>query len=170
MSHFDTATKKMLATINRLAEIDPQDEAVNRTVEELQESVNLLKELSREDREWGKKSMEDDSDFMLEQIKQLKAAAMVPANNYRKIVEICDLLKKVALDSRRPENANVKKHLATAIRKISGIFAEVDTVKDLDKPLDQISKAVHSLYGDQSKNQTFYFDRRNKGHHGKDEK
>lgn len=168
MSHFDTATKNIVATITRLAETDPQDEAVSKTVEELQESVNLLKELSRDDRGWGKDSMEDDADFMLEQIKQLKAAALVPANNYRKIVDICDELKKVAIDARKPENAKIQKHLAAAIRKISGIFAEVDTVKDLDKPLDQIAKAVHGLYGDQSKNQTFYFDRRNKGHHGKE--
>lgn len=166
MSHIQTALRNAIAASRRLAETDPQDEAVQRTVDNLQAQVGLLNELARADRGFGQDSMKDDVEFIGEQINKLKSAAAVPARNYIRIVKICDGLRGAAVAARRPENAAVRPRLAAIVKRVAGIFAEVDTVDDLDKPLEQIEKAVHALYGDQSKNDTYYFDRRNKGHHG----
>jgi hypothetical protein len=168
MSHAETAIKNITAASRRLAEADPQDEAVQRTIDELQSQVSLLNELARVDSGFGQDSMKDDAEFIGEQIKNLKAAASAPARNYAKIVSICDELREVVLASRRPENAAIRPKLATIVKQVAGVFSEVDTVDDLDKPLAQIEKAVHALYGDQSSNQSPYFERRNKGHHGKE--
>lgn len=167
MSHAETAIKNITAASRRLAEADPQDVAIQGTIDELQSQVALLNKLAHTD-SLGQDSTQDDSEFIGEQIKNLKAAASVPARNYAKIVSICDDLREVVLASRRPENAAIRPKLATIVKKVAGVFSEVDTVDDLDKPLAQIEKAVHALYGDQSSNQSFYFERRNKGHHGKE--
>lgn len=167
MSHVETALRNAVAASRRLAESDPQDEAVQKTVENLQAQVGLLNELARSDRSWGEDSMKDDVDFIGKQVQRLKAAAAVPARNYARIVSICDGLREVAVAARRPENAAVRPKLATVVKRVAGIFSEVDTVDDLDKPLEQIEKAVHALYGpSQSLNEAYYFERRNKGHHG----
>lgn len=170
MNYFSTATKNISDAVSYLSKVDPNDESIHKVVASIQENVNLIKKLAQENVEASAPSADEDVDFIIGQINNLKAAALVPANNYKKIVDICDSLKKVALETRNPENAKIRKNVASAFRRISGIFAEVDTVQDLDKPLEQIEKAVHGLYGDQSKNTTYYFNRRNKGHHGKDEK
>lgn len=169
MSHEQTAIRNLVAASRHLAEMDPQDEAVERTVQQLTENANLLRELAGKDKSspWGKGSMDDDVAFIGEQIKKLKAAAAVPARNYRRIHNILDGLEKVWISASRPQNAEVRPKVASVVKKVAGIFAEVDTVDDLDKPLEQIEKAVHGLYGDQSKNSTYYFDRRGKGHHTK---
>lgn len=168
MSHKDTALKNVIAASRRLAESDPQDEAVGRTVAELESNVKLLKELASKDKSspWGAQSMKDDIDSLGDQIKRLKAAAAVPAANYRRMYEILAGLERVWQIASRPQNAAIRPKLASMVGKVAGVFAEVDTVQDLDKPLEAIEKAVHSLYGDQSQNSTYYFDRRGKGHHG----
>ncbi|MGW8181087.1 MAG: hypothetical protein ACWGQW_20350 [bacterium] len=166
MSHIDTALTGALATSQRLAEADPQGEAVSQLVKNLQDQVSLLNELARADSGWGERSMKDDAEFIGNQIQKLKAAALAPAQNYARIVRICDGLRQAAIAARRPENAKIRPQLNRIVRKTAGVFAQVDTVDDLNKDLDAIEKAVHALYGDQSKNDTFYFDRRNKGHHG----
>lgn len=165
MSHLETALQNAVAASRHLAETDPQDEAIQRTVDNLQAQVGLLNELARADRSWGEDSMKDDAEFIGNQVQKLKAAAAAPARNYARIVSICDGLREATLAARRPENAAVRPQLAKIVKRVAGIFSEVDTVDDLDKPLEQIEKAVHALYGDQSRNETYYFDRRNKGHH-----
>lgn len=156
--------------VARLANMDPQDEAVKATVEGLQDQVGLLNEQAREDKDspWGSQSMKDDVSFIKEQIQKLKSAAAIPASNYRRIYEIASNLERAWDHASKPQNVGIRPQLQAAVAKVAGIFAEVDTVADLDKPLEAIEKAVHSVYGDQSKNSTFYFQRRNKGHHGKD--
>lgn len=168
MSHAETALKNAVAASSRLAETDPQDESVARVMKHLQDQVGLLKEQAREDRGWGKDSMENDIEFIGNQIQKLKAAAATPMRNYQRIVNICDGLAKAAVSARHPENAGVRPQIAGVVKRVAGIFSEVDTVEDLDKPLEQIEKAVHALYGDQSRNDVYYFERRNKGHHGKE--
>jgi len=168
MSHAEIALRNAVAASSRLAEMDPQDESVARVVKHLQEQVGLLKEQAREDRGWGKESMEDDAEFIGNQIQKLKAAASTPMRNYQRIFSICEGLTKAVVAARHPENAELRPRIAGIVKRVAGVFAEVDTVEDLDKPLEQIEKAVHSLYGDQSKNGTYYFDRRGKGHHGQE--
>jgi hypothetical protein len=170
MSSTETAVNHVLATSRRLAETDPQGEAIDRTVAELQSQVSLLNEQAREDKNspWGAQSMKDDAAFIGDQIKKLKAASAIPAANYRRIYTILSSLEKAWAVASRPQNVAMRPKVASAIKTIAGIFAEVDTVQDLDKPLEQIEKAVHSLYGDQSDNHTYMIDARGKGHHTKE--
>lgn len=165
-----TVVKNLLASSRRLAEMDPQDEAVARTVAEMTEHTKLLGELASKDKSspWGAQSMKDDIDAMGDQIKRLKAAAAMPAANFRRMYDILASMERVWADAARPQNASVRPKVASMMKKIAGVFAEVDTVQDLDKPLGAIEKAIHSLYGDQSSNATYYFDRRGKGHHSKE--
>ncbi len=163
----ETVVKNLLASSRRLAETDPQDEAVARTVAEMDEHTKLLRELASKDKSspWGAQSMKDDIDSIGDQIKRLKAAAAIPAANYRRMFDILSSMERVWAVAARPQNAAIRPKVATMVRKVAGVFAEVDTVQDLDKPLEAIEKAIHSLYGDQSQNSTYYFDRRGKGHH-----
>jgi len=165
-----TVVNNLLATSRRLAEMDPQDEAVARTVAEMDEHAKLLRELASKDKSspWGSQSMKDDIDSIGDQIKRLKAAAAIPAANYRRMYDILASMERVWADASRPQNAAVRPKVASMVRKVAGVFAEVDTVQDLDKPLEAIEKAIHGLYGDQSSNSTYYFDRRGKGHHSKE--
>ena len=93
----ESATRNALAASRRLAEADPQDEAVGRVVAELSEQVGLLNELARADKSspWGSGSMKDDVDFIGDQIKKLKSAAAIPAANYRRMYDILSKLEKV---------------------------------------------------------------------------
>jgi hypothetical protein len=159
-----------VASARHLAQLDPQDEAVGRTIGGLEEQIALLK--TKVDKPAGEKnsfnaySRKQDIDALGGQIDKLRSAALIPAANYQRIVQILSGLKEAHIASQRPENAEVRPRIAEVTEKLAGIFAEVDTVADLDKPLEQIEKAVHQLYGDQSKNGTFYINRRGKGHHG----
>lgn len=163
----NTNLDQVKGLVARLANMDPQDEAVQSTVEGLQAQVGLLNEQAREDKNspWGAQSMKDDVNFIKDQIQKLKSAAAIPAANYRRIFNIASELERAWDFASKPQNVAVRAQLKDSVAKIAGIFAEVDTVADLDKPLEAIEKAVHSVYGDQSKNSTFYFERRNKGHH-----
>lgn len=159
------AIKNLLATAKHLAEMDPQDEAVQRVVQNLQAQTSLLNEQAREDRSWGQSSMKDDVAFIGEQVKRLKSAAEIPAKNYQRILQILSGLDKTCQLAARPQNVKVRPKIAAIVEKLAGVFAEVDTVADLDRSLSEIEKAIHGLYGDQGKNSTFYFERRGKGHH-----
>jgi hypothetical protein len=169
MSHVKIAAQNALSAARILAETDPQSEAVTRTVQNLQNQVGLLNELARDDKDspWGADSIKDDVAVIGEQIKKLRSAAAVPASNYRRIVDITDKLREAWHVASKPQNAQVRPRVARLIQKVAGVFAEVDTVQDLDKPLEAIEKAVHGLYGDQSLNSTYYLGRRGKGHHEK---
>lgn len=153
----------------KLAQMDPQDEAVARTVEGLQEQIALLSRVDKpagDKNSHGKGMREDDVSFMKDQISKLHQAAIVPLKNYRRIASITESLARVVDLSSRPQNAAMRPHVAKVIEKVAGVFREVDTVEDLEKPLEQIEKAVASLYGDQSSNSSLFFERRGKGHHG----
>lgn len=169
MSHAKIAVQNAVSASRILAECDPQSEAVDRAVKNLQDQVGLLNELARADKNspWGEASMKDDVTFIGEQIKKLRAAAAQPASNYRRILTITDQLRDVWTTAAKPHNAAIRPRVARLLQQVAGVFAEVDTVKDLDKPLEAIEKAIHGLYGDQSKNDLWYFGRRGKGHHDK---
>lgn len=103
-----------------------------------------------------------------EQVEKLHAAALVPERNYRRIAAITNQLRGLAKVASLPQNAAIRPRIQEIVRKTAGIFSQIDTVEDLDKPLEQIEKAVHKLYGDQSSNSTYNFEARGKGNHGKD--
>lgn len=153
----------------KLAQMDPQDEAVARTVQGLQEQIALLGQVEKpagDKNSHGKGMREDDVSFMKDQISKLHQAAVIPLKNYRRIASITEQLARAVDLSARPQNAAVRPHVAKVIEKVAGVFREVDTVEDLEKPLEQIEKAVAALYGDQSSNSSLFFERRGKGHHG----
>jgi seryl-tRNA synthetase len=162
------ALKKIAETASRLASMDPQDEAVQRTIEGLQKNADMLHEQIREEPKgsWGENSMKNDAEFISEQIKCLKAAAVNPARNYMKIVSIIEGLERAAVACQRPENTAMLPRIAEVTRRVAGIFKKVDTVEDLERPLTEIEAAVAKLYGpDQSRNDSYFFDRKGKGHH-----
>ena len=160
--------KKITASTKHLAdETDPKDESVARSVKGLQEQVSLLREQLQGSRSWSKESMQQDVKWLEEEISRLKSAAEIPASNYTRIVSILDGLHRAAVAASRPQNAHLATQLRDVTAKVAGLFQEVDTTEDLNKPLEAIEKAVEGLYGDQSKNDTYYFTRRGKGHHEK---
>jgi hypothetical protein len=165
--------RSLLAATRRLAQMDPQDEAVARTVQGLQEQIaQLTTEVEKptgEKNSFGDNSRKQDVKFLKDQISKLKSAAEAPAKNYLRIEEILKGLHRAVEASERPQYAALRPRISTIVEKLAGVFSEVDTVQDLDKPLSAIEKAVHGLYGDQSSNATYYFDRRGKGHHTKGE-
>jgi uncharacterized phage infection (PIP) family protein YhgE len=161
------ALSATIAATKKLAQSDPMDEAIEGTVKELQDSAAQISEQQKEAEKgsFGVQSMKDDVERIHSQIDTLHSAAVKPLERYQRIVAILGGLKMAAQASEKPQYAAIRPKLATIVKKLAGVFAEVDTVEDLDKPLESIEKAVHSLYGDQSKNSTFYFGRRGKGHH-----
>lgn len=159
--------ERFAAVVKKLAQTDPMDPAVEATVKEMEASATLIGEQSREAEKgsFGQQSMKDDIEVIHQQIDKLHSAAVKPAAQYQRIMAILGGLKRAAQAAERPGNAHLRGKVGTIVQKVAGIFSQVDTVEDLDKPLEAIEKAVHSLYGDQSKNSTFYLDRRGKGHH-----
>lgn len=159
--------RTVIAAVKKLAQMDPQDAAVDATVEALHGDVALIGEQMREATPgFGKDSMKDDIGFINDQIKKLQTAAATPARNYQRITAILAGLSRAAQAASQPRYAALRPQIATIVAKVAGVFSEVDTVQDLDKPLEAIEKAVHSLYGpSQSKNDAYMFERRNKGHH-----
>ncbi len=160
--------KKLVATVRRLADTDPQAEAVARTVEGMREQISqLTSEVEKPagaSGSFGEESRKQDVNFMKEQISKLQKAAYNPAKNYTRIYNLLGELGRAAEISGRPQYAAVRPQIASVVEKLSGLFKDVDTTADLDKPLQAIEDAVHKMYGDQSKNGTFYLDRRGKGH------
>lgn len=162
--------KKLVASIRKIAEMDPQDEAVSKTVDELNQHAQMLNEqVSNLNDGIGKESAKEDLDRLKGQVDKLHSAAIVPASNYRRIAVITNKLRGLVKVASLPQNAKVRPQIEQVVKKCAGIFAEIDTVADLDKPLEQIEKAVDKLYGDQSKNDMSFFERRGKGNHGKGE-
>ena len=155
--------KKIIAATRDLVKMDPQDESVQQAVASIKEQVGQLASDVEDTSQVA--SSNEDVEFMKGQISKLQQAAEIPSNNYMRIVEILKGLSVAAKACERPQYAALRPRISSIIEKVAGVFSEVDTVQDLDKPLEAIEKAVHGLYGDQSKNSTFYFDRRGKGHH-----
>ena len=158
--------KNLVIASRRLVAMNPEDPDCDAA------SADVLSAASKavdEAPEADKESKEDDSkkdlDLLHDKVKDLYAAAQEPAKAYGRVLAITAGLGRAVEIARRPQNAAIRPRLAKIVEKVAGVFAEIDTVKDLDTTLEQIEKAVHSVYGDQSKNSTFYFDRRGKGHH-----
>ena len=157
----DQVMQAIIASSRRLSETDPRDPGCLDGIRELDRQVTMLATVVGQPRQ-----APVDPAQLGEQIEKMRAAALTPAANYRRIVSILSSLKEAHVLASRPQNRPMMPKLASIVAKVAGIFSQVDTIEDLNKPLEQIEKAVHSLYGDQSKNSTFYFDRRGKGHHG----
>lgn len=161
--------RQLFATVKCLAQMDPQDEAVARTVQVLADEAAILKgEIEKPagfKGSFGENSKNADLEAIGDQIEKLHSAAAVPARNYARMASILVGLHRAHEASARPVYAHLRPRIAGIVEKVAGVFAEIDTVQDLDKPLEAIEKAVHALYGDQSKNSTYMFERRNKGHH-----
>lgn len=160
--------KKVIAAVKKLAQTDPQDEAVSRTVDVLKaeaDAIEASEQPGGHSGSFGEHSQSEDAEFLKDQISKLHAAATVPAARYQRVLAITAGLHRALQATEKPQYAALRPKIARIAARVAGIFAEVDTVKDLDKDLEAIEKAVHSLYGDQSSNSTFYFDRRGKGHH-----
>lgn len=108
---------------------------------------------------------QEDLGVTQQQLAAMYHASKAPAKNFERIASICNKLG-IASKHVNPRDKKMVRRLSSVTAKIAGVFAQVDTVDDLDRPLAEIEKAVHSLYGDQSKNGTEFFERRGKGHHG----
>lgn len=159
-NHLDEVVK----AVHRLAATDENGPGVEQSVLGLRSAVAAISGTVP-----AVPARKADMDSVQQQIEAMRSAAATPAVNYKRIVDILDGLRHAAILAKRPQNAAVRPKIAAITEKLAGVFAEVDTVQDLNKPLEAIEKAVHGLYGDQSKNATFYFERRGKGHHGKGE-
>lgn len=163
---------KVIAAVRKLAQTDPQDEAVSETVQVLQDEAKLLGQVEKPagaSGSFGEHSQKEDADFLKDQISKLHSAALQPAARYQRILAITAGLHRALMATEKPQFARIRPRIAKIVEHVAGLFAEVDTVADLDKDLEAVEKAVHGLYGDQGKNATFYFDRRGKGHHTKSE-
>jgi hypothetical protein len=152
-----TKIQQIKTASDQLVALDPTNEKVPRLVEAIHAHVNLLA---------SEEPPAVDMAALKAELDQLHQAALLPAQNYRRIANICHELTRIHHLASQPQNAAVRPQFASLITKVAGIFSEIDTVEDLDKPLEEIEKAVHKLYGpDQSKNSMPYFERRGKGHH-----
>jgi len=158
--------QELVESINRLAATDPAGPKVGERVNEVFAMVGQIKSATAQ-RVVAPARSETvvDNPSVIEQIDRMRSAAVVPASRYGRVVSILDGLRHAALLASRPQNAVVRPRIAEIVKKMAGVFKDIDTVQDLDKPLEQIEKAVHGLYGDQAKNSTYYFERRGKGHH-----
>ena len=162
----------VIKSVNRLAATDPSGPGVEERARELVASVGKLKSAVDADPAPERKVAPAKSEFVvenpsvLEEIDLMRSAAAKPAERYGRVIAILDGLRHAAVLAGRPQNAAVRPQIAAIVKKVAGVFAEVDTVQDLDKPLEQIERAVHGLYGNQSSNSCYYFDRRGKGGHG----
>jgi len=151
---------KIAAEVNVLSQLETGDPDIIAIVDSIASQVATLEQEFT--------STEDLSNIS-EQIKKLHAAAVMPAKNYQRIASILSGLSHVVEVAKRPGNESIRPKVASIAAKVAGIFAEVDTVQDLDRPLSEIEKAVHSLYsnGQQNNSQTYNFVERGKGHHSK---
>lgn len=164
----ENQVRSVVASVRKLAQMDPQDEAVAATVQEMEQQISLLSEQSRDAQKGSvsQNSMKDDMEFIRDQITKLHSAAIVPAQRYQRILNICAGLKRAAMIAERPQYAAIRPRIAAIVTRVAGAFAQVDTVADLDKPLEAIEKAVSSLYsnGKQNDPSTYNFQARGKGH------
>lgn len=160
--------KQILASTVKLAESDPQDDAIAKTVKGLQDQVSILRDQMKGSRSWSKDSMQNDMDFLGNQISRLKKAAEIPANNWKKILNITEGLHRAVVIASKPQNHSPEtvSKLKSAIAKVAGLFQEIDTTEDLNRPLAEIEAAVAKLYGNLSDNSSFY-KLSDRGHHTK---
>ena len=158
---------ELVESVNRLAATETTSEFVAGRVDDVRLHVDKISSSIQ--------PIEKD-DILVKQIDSIKSSISAPAYNYTKMVSILDGLRHAAVLSQRPQNADIKPRIAGIIRKVAGLYQQVDTVEDLNRPLAKIEKAVHALYGGrggelgQSKNSVHYFERAGKGYHNKEKK
>ncbi len=156
--------KDLVQSIRRLASVDVNsDSQVTEAVDSVFKSV---KNASAGSSNNSPKQSVDADNSLIAKIDRFASAIKTPADNYRRMEKIVAGVRRLAMISERSGNSDLKEKTSRILVKLAGVFKEVDTVSDLDRPLEEIEKAVHSLYGDQSKNSTYYFERRGKGHSG----
>jgi hypothetical protein len=143
--------RNFISTVQKLSAMDPRDE----------ETVSVVASLDKMATELDIPTVAS-MEVLKSQVQKLHSAALVPANNYQRIVAITAGLHRALVATEKPQYASLRPRISKIVERVAGIFAEVDTVQDLDKPLEQIEKAVHALYGDQSLNSMPYFERRGK--------
>jgi len=106
--------------------------------------------------------LSDRHDYGSDPIGDMMVVASRAARNYRRIASVLSKLYQIRKSTKG--NRRMASDVSNMTKKVAGLFSLIDTVDDLDRPLDEIERAVHSMYGDQSKNSTFYLKRRGKGH------
>jgi hypothetical protein len=151
-----------VAAEGNMAEIDS-------AVADIQKSLDTLKLSDSGKGSFGDHSEKVDGEHLKEQISRLKSASATSAKNYHRIYEILHNLEGAVVAAARPQNAAVRPKLAAIVKHVAGIFAEVDTTEDLDKPLSAVESAVHKLYNNGKVNDpsTYNFDSNGRGHHEK---
>ena len=140
---YSTGLRQLAATAHRLAETDPQSDAVQRVVDELQAQVQWLGQIEKPtgykaNEDFGANSLKDDVAFIGEQVRRLKSAAEPAAKNYARIVSILAGLQRAIEIAKRPQYVALRPRISAIVQKTAGVFECVDTVEDLDKPLEQI--------------------------------
>lgn len=165
------STQKISSEVQKLSEIDLQDESIFKIASELD---SMLDSVSTETVVETTSTpavpivaSKDDLPTMKAHIEELYQAALLPMRNYQRIASILEGMKKVIALAERPQNAEIRPRISAIIPKIAGAFSAVDTIEDLDRPLSEIESAVHKLYGNQRKNSDFYPHRNGKGHQTK---
>jgi hypothetical protein len=161
--------RSVFLSIRRLASADPMDPKIPQFVAALRQRISSLSPESPpvDDTSPQASPVPETFEEVQNQIASLHKATSVPARNYSRMTNILAGLNRAAALAARPQNKDARPRITRIAERVAGLFAEIDTVEDLDKPLSEIEKAVHSLYGDQSKNDVEMFDRRGKGHHSK---
>lgn len=158
--------QNLQARVAALTSTDPMKKSVVDRLAEVIDSISAVEKFAATDSNKADVSAPGDMVQAADAVGRLYKAAAATARNYDRIMNILEGLHAAIKVAARPQNVAARPKVAALVEKTAGVFALCDTVEDLDRPLEEIQKAVHSLYGDQSKNSTFYFDRRGKGHHG----
>lgn len=141
--------QSIIASTKELAASDTSSPNIQDVVNTLASATDDLHKLASD--------MDIDFKTVCEQTEKLHAAAIVPAQRYRRVATITNKLRGLVKVASLPQNAAVRPQIIDIVRKTAGIFSEIDTVEDLDKPLEQIEKAVEKLYGDQNKSSSYDF-------------
>lgn len=178
--------RNLVASVKKIAEADPQSAGVSALVEGLEAQLDALETQvealgdmapaaeapeSEEASETPEAPAEEPAEApstetastVFGQLASLRRAAEAPLKNYQRIVALCTSLERVANIASRPQYAAARPHVAACVQKLAGIFSKVDTVEDLDKPLEQIESAIHSLYKNPNDPSTYNFSAKNKG-------
>jgi len=161
----NTVVENLKAKVAALASTDPMKKSVLDRLSEVADGISAIEKVASEPKPATNDLASSDMIQAADAVGRLYKAAATTARNYERIMDILEGLHSAIKVAARPQNVAVRPKVASLVEKTAGVFALCDTVEDLDRPLEEIQKAVHSLYGDQSKNSTFYFDRRGKGHH-----
>lgn len=140
---------KLAAKMKRIAETDPTDAAIDALVAELEAEADLITEKAKDvpTGSFVEDSMDDDVEFIKENVKCLRSAAAVPARNYARISSVLAALDQAVEVASRPQNASSRPALSKVFRKVAALMSEADTSQDLSEPLGRVEAAIRALYG-----------------------